>query len=303
MTKTRPGLGRGLAELLPAAAPPRAGESVQELPIDLIDPNPFQPRHDFDPAELAELAGSIKSQGLLQPVTVRPSPASPGRYQLIAGERRLRACRDLGLSTIKAIVREVEDRQMMELSLVENLLRTDLNEIEVAEALLNLMNQYAYTTTRLAEVLGKSRPAVSNTLRLLELPRGVQELIRRGTLTAGHGRAVLSFPAEQRDSVALDAAQQGLSVRELERRSAQAAQRDVQLRPRRSKSEKAAAPDGAASDSQRRLRQVEQQLTEHLATRVSVAQQGEGGMISISWYSAEDLERLLELLLKGASPF
>lgn len=303
MTTKRPGLGKGLAELLPAAAPPRAGESVQELPIEQIDPNPYQPRHDFDPGELAELAASIKSQGLLQPVTVRPSPGSPGRYQLIAGERRLRASRDLGLATIKAIVRDVEDKQLMELSLVENLLRTDLNEIEVAEALMNLMNQYAYTTTRLAEVLGKSRPAVSNTLRLLELPRGVQELIRRGRLTAGHGRAVLSFPAERRDTVALEAAEQGLSVREMERRSAEASQREVQSRPRRSKSEKAAAPEGAASAGQRRLKQAEQQLTEHLATKVSVSQQGEGGSISIAWYSDEDLERLLELLLKGASPF
>ncbi|MCC7476959.1 ParB/RepB/Spo0J family partition protein [bacterium] len=303
MTKNRPGLGRGLAELLPAAAPPRAGESVQELPIELIDPNPYQPRHEFDPAELAELAASIKSQGLLQPVTVRPSPGSPGRYQLIAGERRLRASRELGLSTIKAIVRNVEDRQLMELSLVENLLRTDLNEIEVAEALLNLMNQYAYTTTRLAEVLGKSRPAVSNTLRLLELPRGVQELIRRGQLSAGHGRAVLSFPQEQRDTVALEAAQQGLSVRQLERRSAEAAQREVQSRPRRSRAEKASAPDGPDSAGQRRLRQAERQLTEHLATKVSVQQQGEGGSIAIAWYSDEDLQRLLDLLLGSASPF
>jgi ParB family chromosome partitioning protein len=297
VTKTRPGLGKGLSELLPAAAAaPQAGERVQDIEIELIDPNPYQPRREFDPQELAELAASIKAQGLLQPVTLRPSSTAQGRYQLIAGERRVRATRSLGGKTIKAIVRQVEDRQLMELSLVENLLRTDLNEIEVAEALLSLMNQHAYTTTRLAEVLGKSRPAVSNTLRLLELPQGVQELIRAGRLSAGHGRAVLSFPPEQRDTIALEAAEKGYSVREMERRGAEASQRSVQSRPRKKQSPEAGA-------AQRRLRQAEQQLTEHLGTKVNVQQQGENGSITLAFYGEEDLERLLELLLKGASPF
>jgi ParB family chromosome partitioning protein len=297
VNKTRPGLGKGLSELLPAAAAaPQEGERVLELDIALIDPNPYQPRREFDPDELAELAASIKAQGLLQPVTVRPSSTAHGRYQLIAGERRLRATRSLGEAKIKAIVRDVEDRQLMELSLVENLLRTDLNEIEVAEALLSLMNQYAYTTTRLAEVLGKSRPAVSNTLRLLELPRGVQELIRQGRLTAGHGRAVLSFPAEQRDSIAMEAAEKGYSVREMERRGAEASQRSVQSRPRRKAGEE-------AGGAQRKLRQAEQQLTEHLGTKVSVQQQGDNGSITLAFYGDEDLERLLGLLLNSANPF
>ena len=128
MTKRR-GLGKGLAELIPAAAPPRDGELVSELAIEHIEMNPYQPRRDFDPVELSELAASIRSQGLLQPITVRPMP--DGRYQLVAGERRLRATQNLGWTTIQAIVREVDDNQLLELSLVENLLRTDLNDIEV----------------------------------------------------------------------------------------------------------------------------------------------------------------------------
>ena len=145
----RRGLGRGLAELIPVAEPPREGELVQDISLGLIEPNPFQPRRDFDPQLLAELAASIQAQGLLQPIIVRP--LADGRYQVVAGERRLRATRDLGHTTIHAIAREVNDQQLLELSLVENLLRQDLNDMEVAEALNQLQNSYGYTTTQLAE--------------------------------------------------------------------------------------------------------------------------------------------------------
>lgn len=291
MTKQR-GLGRGLAELIPAAGPPREGESVEEIALDLIDANPYQPRRDFDPVELAELAASIRAQGLLQPVTLR---RVNGRYQLVAGERRLRATRDLGWTAIRAIVREVDDRQLLELSLVENLLRSDLNEIEVAQAYRNLEELRGYSATHLAEVTGKSRPAVSNTLRLLELPASVQELIRQRTLTAGHGRAVLSFPAAQREEIAQTCAREGWSVRELERRASEAAQRKPVRRARRKSP--AAIPSAPAM-----LRRAETQLIEHLGTRVKLSEQGGNGAILISYHGADDLERILSLLLSGVSP-
>jgi ParB family chromosome partitioning protein len=291
MTKHR-ALGRGLAELIPAAQPPQAGEVILELPLAQIDPNPYQPRREFEPQELAELAASIRTQGLIQPITVRPSPG--GRYEVVAGERRLRATRDLGATAIRAIVRVVDDRQLLELSLVENLLRADLNEIEVAEALQRLLNQYGYTTAQLAEVLGKSRPAVSNTLRLLELPEPVQALVRQGALSAGHGRAVLSFPSVQREEIAQQCAREGWSVREMERQSAQVKKREPVKRPR---ARSVALPSAPAA-----LKRAEAQLIEHLATRVRLSEQAGVGAITITYHGADDLARLLDILLRGASP-
>jgi ParB family chromosome partitioning protein len=291
MSKKR-GLGKGLAELIPAAAPPAEGETVMELQVALIDPNPFQPRREFDETELAELTQSIRAQGLLQPITVRPLP--DGRFQLIAGERRLRAVRNLGATTIRALIREVNDRQLLELSLVENLLRSDLNDIEVAEALLELQNKYAYTTTQLAEVTGKSRPAVSNTLRLLELPEPVQLLIREGRITAGHGRAILSFPLEKREEMANKCANEGWSVRELERQAAEASARPRVRRPRKKSSSIPSAPAA--------LKRAETQLMEHLGTRVKVAEQRGAGSIQIVYHGADDLKRIMSLIMEGANP-
>ena len=285
----RRGLGKGLAALIPATEPLRPGEAVHELALELIEPNPYQPRRDFDRDALAELAASIEAQGLLQPIIVRPIDG--GRYQLVAGERRLRAVRDLGRVAIGAIVREVPEREMLQLSLVENLLRSDLNDIEVAEAFQQLQSIYGYTITQLAEVTGKSRPAVSNTLRLLELPEQVQALIRAGRLSAGHGRAVLSFPPESREVIASQCAEEGWSVRELERRSDEASQRTPRRRPRsRTKSLPAA------------LRRVEKLLEEHLGTRVRVSEGRGASTIQITYHDADDLERILDLLLRGRSP-
>jgi ParB family chromosome partitioning protein len=292
MTRQR-ALGRGLAELIPAAGPPRDGERVEQIAVALIDPNPYQPRRDFDETELAELTASIRAQGLLQPVTLRRHAE---RYQLVAGERRLRAVRDLGWTHISAIVREVDDRQLLELSLVENLLRTDLNEIEVAQAFRNLEDLYGYTATQLAEVTGKSRPAVSNTLRLLELSEQSQELIRSRTLTAGHGRALLSFPPPQREELAEQAAREGWSVRELERRASELLQRKPVRRARRKKP--AAIPSSPSA-----LKRAETQLTEFLGTKVRVAENNGKGTITVRYFGADDLKRVLDLLLRSASPF
>lgn len=292
MSKRR-GLGRGLAELIPAVDAPQPGEVISDLAVTLIDANPFQPRLEFNEDELAELAASIKAQGLLQPVTVRPGEG--GRYQLVAGERRLRAVRDLGQTTIRAIVRDVTDKQLLELSLVENLLRSDLNDIEVALALQKLQNTYGYTTTQLATVTGKSRPAVSNTLRLLELSETVQSLIRDRRLTAGHGRTILSFPSDQRKAVAAQCVEEGWSVRELERRSSLTKSRPPVKRPRK---KMASVPTAPAA-----LKQVEAQLVEHLGTRVRVSEQRGVGSIHVTYHGAEDLNRLLAIMLKDSSPF
>lgn len=290
MSKRR-GLGKGLAELIPAAGPQAAGESVQELEISLVDPNPYQPRQDFNPEELAELSASIKAQGLLQPVTVRPNGE---RFQLIAGERRLRAVRDLGWVKIPALVREVDDRQLLELSLVENLLREDLNDIEVAEALSSLQNQFGYTTTQLADVLGKSRPAVSNTLRLLDLPPAVQRMVRDANLSAGHGRAVLAFPLEQREPIAEQAAREDWSVRELEKRASEASGKAPVRRPRKRSSGIPSAPPA--------LKRAETQLQERLGTKVRVSEHRGVGSVTITYHGADDLERLLRVMLEGSSP-
>ncbi len=291
MTKRR-GLGKGLAELIPAAAPVQEGEVVAEVPVGLIDPNPYQPRRDFSQQELAELAASIKAQGMLQPIILRKSTG--GRYQVVAGERRLRATRDLGRAKIQAIVRPLEDGQLLELALVENLIRSDLNEIEVAEALQGLQNQYAYTTTQLAEVIGKSRPAVSNTLRLLELPDSVKSLVRNGMLTAGHGRGVLSFPLDERELIAQACSNEGWSVRELERRSNETTQRKPVKRPRRKSN---LVPAASAT-----IKRVEVQMAEHLGTKVKIKEQGGAGTIAITYHGAEDLNRILDQLLIDSDP-
>lgn len=297
------GLGKGLAELIPVVGPARPGEAVVELALDLIDPNPFQPRREFDAAGLAELAASIKAQGMLQPVTVRRS--GEGRYQLIAGERRLRATRDLGRTVIRAIVREVDDKQLAELSLVENLIRTDLNEIEVAEALAALQRKFGYTVGDLAGALGRSRPAVSNTLRLLELPAPLQALIRSGALSAGHGRALLAADPAERGMLAQLAAEEGLSVRELERRAMHPQSRMKQPGADGKPAAKARKTGKAAAGRRNgeALGRLETLLAEQLGTRVRIlSQQSGAGEILLSYYSAEDFERLCELLLRDASP-
>jgi ParB family chromosome partitioning protein len=288
----RTGLGKGLAELIPVAAPPQNGERVVSIAIEEIEPNPYQPRREFDADALAELAASIRAQGLLQPITVRS--AGDGGFQLIAGERRLRATRDIGQTVIRAIVREVTDKQLLELSLVENLIRSDLNDIEVARSLHRLQNQYGYSTTQLAEVIGKSRPAVSNTLRLLELPDAIQEMVRAGTLAAGHARTILSFPSEMQGKVAEQCAGEGWSVRELERRANQANDRRPMRRPRKK--------NGMAPGTATQLRRYEKDLMEHLGTRVKLSEQGGEGAITITYYGAEDLSRILGLLLRDKSP-
>jgi ParB family transcriptional regulator, chromosome partitioning protein len=278
-------LGRGLDALLGAAQrePSSASASpLQQLPITDIRPNPLQPRRDFSPEELAELKESLRASGLLQPVTVRPSPTGRG-YQLIAGERRWRAAQALGWDTISAIVREADDHTLLALALVENLQRSDLNPLEEAEGYKRLSLEFGLTQVRVAELTGKSRPTVANLLRLLELPDAVQAMVRTGELTAGQVRPLLAL-GEEKEIVQLaeEVRARKLPARAVEERAG---------RTRRKK-----APERKplrTGDPGAKL--VIDRVRRHLQTDVTItARRGGGGDIHLRFYSPEDLERLLD---------
>ena len=213
MPKKTHGLGRGLDSLFPGTED--WGVSIQEISVGELDPNPDQPRKTFDDESIAQLSESIRDQGVLQPLLVVATPG--GRYRIIAGERRYRAGRMAGLETLPCIVKDIDVVQQMEIALIENLQREDLNPLEAAKGINALMKQYGYTQEKVSTRLGKSRPAVANLLRLLSLPEEVTEMVRDGRLTAGHARVLagLSSPEEQIRLARL-AAEEGMSVRQLE---------------------------------------------------------------------------------------
>ncbi len=271
----RKGLGRGLEALLPDLAL-EAREGVREIPVDEIRPRPGQPRRTFREESLQELAASMREHGVVQPLIVRK--VAGGGYELVAGERRWRAARLAGMKTVPAIVRPLSDAQALEVSLIENLQREDLNPLEEAEAYRQLMEIVGLTQEQLAERVGKSRSHIANMLRLLSLPDEVKEYVSRGTLSMGHARALLSLPsAAAQIALARKVARQGLSVRQVE-----AAVKGRGRRPSRSEE-----PE---------LRHIEDRLRMALGTQVRVVQGRKRGKIEIMYYSPEDLERLLELL-------
>lgn len=277
-------LGRGLDFLLSGGSSTTQDEVVA-LDIASIRPNPFQPRREFAESELAELAASIKEHGILQPVVVR----SQGQgYQLIAGERRLRACQQVGLATVPAIVRDADDTQMLELALVENIQRSDLNPMDLARAYLSYMQRLDLTQEQVAERLGKSRSAVANMVRLLDLPLDLQELVSRGTLSMGHARALLGLPDAMAQRAMSDrVVAQGLSVRALE-----AAIQAVQSRGATTESVTTARPRAA------HLEDLETQLKVRLGTKVSVEDRSGRGRIVIEYFTPDELNRLLDTLLR-----
>jgi ParB family chromosome partitioning protein len=267
----RRGLGRGLDALLGSPMPASTG-NPSEIPIDDIDVNPRQPRKDFDPVALEELAQSIKAAGVLQPVVVRRAPG--GRWELIAGERRWRAARLAGLDRIPAVVREASDAESIELALVENLLREDLNPLEEAEAYQQILTEFGWTQEELARRIGRDRSTIANSLRLLRLPRAIQDDLRAGRLTMGHARALLALTtaAEQlklRDEILAHS----WSVRATE---AGVQQRRAAPPPRRS-------PDLVA---------LEEALQRALMTRVRIVGHERRGRIEIAYATAEELNRL-----------
>jgi ParB family chromosome partitioning protein len=245
------------------------------IPMEAIEPNPYQPRRQFDPQALDELAQSIREHGILQPILVRMLPG--GKYQLVAGERRLRAAKLAGMTTIPGLAKELSDRQMAEIALIENLQREDLNPIEEAEAYRKLIDEFNLTQETLANRLGKSRPAIANCLRLLNLEKEVREMIAQGQLSSGHGRTLLGLAREQQLVAARGIIQGGLTVRDAEKN-------------KKPEPKPAPAKDANLYDLQRRL-------MEHLGTKVVLEQQGERGKIIIDFYSQEDADRIIEAIL------
>lgn len=303
----RAGLGRGLSSLLPDAQA-ADGEGAQQIPIEAIRANPFQPRREFDEDALAELAASIEVHGVLQPISVRRAPRGEG-FELIAGERRLRAARQAGLATIPALVRPATERELVELALVENLQREDLNAIESAVAYRRYLDEFGYTQEQLAERVGKSRTAVANTLRLLKLPPATQAALRAGQLSEGHGRALLGLP----DGPTIEAATekiiaQGLSVRATESLVRGEGRPAIVKEGQRRKlaAERAAAAAGEPSPAAEvptdlldaDVADAAARLERRLGARVELRERHDGaGQITIYYHGGTDRNRLLEQLL------
>lgn len=276
----RKALGRGLDALLPS---PSEASSLTHLDIDLIRPNPLQPRVVFDPDKLEELATSLKSKGVLQPIVVRPAE---GGYQIIAGERRWRASQRAGLQTIPAIIQDVSDREMVELALVENIQRDDLNPIEEAQAYQMMNSQFGLTQQQIAGRVGRSRVAVANTLRLLQLPQVVQSMVVSEQLSMGHARALIPLPESDQLRLARLIAEKGLSVRQTEARV-----RRLLALPESAK--KVVLPrDPNLKDAERRLEQ-------RFQTKIEIRSRGASGQILLHYHSQEELDRLFEELLRG----
>jgi ParB family transcriptional regulator, chromosome partitioning protein len=279
----RKALGKGLEALIPGAVATETLEpkvaGVRQIPIEMIGANPFQPRTRFSDESLRELADSIRASGILQPVIVRRQGADS--FELVAGERRLRAAKLAELDAVPAIIREVDDRQMMELALIENLQREDLNPIDEAKAYQTLQQKLGLTHDQISERVGKQRSSVTNSVRLLSLPPEVQDMVSRGTLSAGHARALLSLDAAgDRLATARYISTKGFSVRRTE------AFINRKLRRQHSRP-KAAKLDG--------LGEWENKLQQRFATRVVIRPGRKGGHVEFEYYSQEDLERLLEM--------
>lgn len=277
------GLGRGLDALLGDYTQPTP-EGVQELDIHLIDTNAGQPRKDFDQEKLQELADSIRQHGVVQPILLRQNGE---RYVIVAGERRFRAARLAGLEKVPAIVKDLDEAQVMEVALIENLQREDLNPIEEAAAIRFLMQQHDLTQEEVSKRLSKSRPAIANSLRLLTLPEPVQAFLRNGKLQAGHARALAGLQDPEAQAVLADKiVGEGLSVRAAE----SLAREQGQKPPRQKKEPPATDPDLAAAEAS---------LREWLGTKVSIQGSSQRGRIIIEYYNAELLQGIYDLLRGG----
>jgi ParB family chromosome partitioning protein len=277
------GLGRGLGALIPQRGGVHA--SAIDIPITRIRANPFQPRKRFDPESLAALAASIAANGVIQPILV--SETIDG-YQLVAGERRLRAAQVAGLERIPAVVRQLIDRDQLELALVENLQREDLDPLETADAYRQLINRFGFTADDVANRVGRARSTVANTLRLLDLAPEVQAAVADGRLTEGHGRALGGISPELQAHVLDSVVGQDLSVRQTE----ELVRRLKEPRPAAEKAAAARKPDAE-------LERVEEDLRRALGTKVSLARSRKGGRIVIEYYSDEELGRLYDRLTGG----
>ena len=288
MASGRRGIGRGLAAILPESEATDAGE-LRELPVSLIKPNPSQPRTNFDEEALAALAASIEATGVVQPLLVRPLP--DGSYELVAGERRWRAAQQAGIDKVPAVVRDQAEADRLQAALIENMVREDLNPVEEAKACAALVEELGLTKEELAKRVGRSRPAVSNLIRLLELPDEALALLEAGDLSEGHGKALLGVPGNDvRRRLARDAARAGWSVRETEERVRLAGQ--PRARPRR------AVPD---PDAQAALRDAAEALEEAIGYEVHARAKGEGIVAELSFDDVREAHALARRLRKRSS--
>jgi ParB family chromosome partitioning protein len=261
-----------------------ASEGPRSVAIDLVQRNPNQPRRHFDEHDLSELAGSIKTHGVLQPILVRP--IAGGKYEIVAGERRWRAAQRAGLHTIPAVVREFDEVEVLEIAIVENVQRTDLNPIEEAQGFQALIDRFGRTQQDIADAVGKSRPHIANMLRLLSLPEDLQEMVRDGRLSSGHARAILTAPDPR--GLAQRAISEGLNVREVERLAQQA--KDEKHGPRVS-----AAADAKSADT----RALEESLSNALGLAVTITDKAGAGDVKISYKTLEQLDDVIRRLRGG----
>ncbi len=283
MKKKQTGLGRGLSALIDDAALAEASGEIRSLPLHKIEPNPLQPRREFDPEALQTLADSIAAHGLIQPLSVREMPN--GYYQIIAGERRWRAARMANLDEVPVLVLDADDRTVMELALVENLQREDLNPMEEAAGFQTLMDEYGLTQETIAERVGRSRSAVANSLRLLSLSDELADLVRSGTLSAGHARALLSLKDEK---LRRQAAQRIMAL-QLSVRQAETLCRNLG-KPKQKQVEQPLTVDYIA--------ECEKSLSRHLGRKVKIVNGKRKGRFELEFYGPEDLNRLLFALQK-----
>ena len=288
MASKQKGLGRGLGALIDDFSVPAAQEQITALPLQKIEPNPKQPRRTFDPEALQSLADSIAEHGVVQPLAVRD--AGNGYYQIIAGERRWRAARLAGLTELPVVVLDADDRTVMELALIENLQRQDLNPMEEAEGYRVLMEEYGLTQEQAATRVGKSRPAVANALRLLALPDEVRAMVEEGTLSAGHARAVLTLNSQRLQKAA---AQKIIALR-LSVRQAEAMCKRMAAEEKPKKVKPALTVDYVG--------ECEKALTKQLGRKVRIVSGKRKGRFELEFYGQDDLQRLYELLLAIENP-
>jgi ParB family transcriptional regulator, chromosome partitioning protein len=275
------GLGRGLSALIADVEETKPGPQARMIPIERLHPGKYQPRHRFDDAALDALAESLKQQGVLQPLLVRPHPTRKQEFEIVAGERRWRAAQRARLHEMPVLVRAFDDRQTLEVAIVENVQREDLSAIEEAEGYRRLMEEFSHTQDALAASLGKSRSHIANTLRLLGLPQAVKEMIETGDLTAGHARALVT--ADQPELLAQQVVAKGLSVRETERLAAAKKQAGRPARRR------GGDPDVMA---------LERSLSQAIGLKVAIADSPRGGKLTITYRSFDQLDEVIRLLTR-----
>ncbi len=289
--ESRPRLGRGLAALIgdsapePSAVAPATGQ--KRVPIEFIRPNPRNPRRSFDDENLTELSDSIKEKGVIQPIIVRAIPRTADAYEIIAGERRWRAAQKAGVHEVPVVIIEADDKQALEIAIIENVQRSDLNAIEEALSYEQLANEYTYSHSDIAKIIGKSRSYIANTMRLLKLPASIHQMLKEGLLSAGHARALLSV--DDAESLAKRIVAESLTVRDVERLASEAG-KPAGTTKKPSEGTKTKTPKDADT------RALEKALNDVLGMNVSIAHEGESGSVTIYYTSLEQLDALCQRL-------